>query len=132
VAASHPNEELIAELYEARKRKDRARIREIFAEDIAWHDPYPPPHGGDLVGVEAVLRDVFDKAGELTGGSTTLELVQTFATDDHVAALVNWSSEYRGKRMEGREIAVYRVRDGRVTEAWFYPANQEAAWEFFA
>ena len=128
----HPNEEVIAELYEARKRGDRHRIREILHEDIAWHDPYPPPHGGDLVGLEAVLRDVFDKAGELTGGTTTLELAQTLATGDHVAALVNWSSEYRGRRMDGRELAVYRVRDGRVTEAWFFPENQEAAWEFFA
>jgi ketosteroid isomerase-like protein len=129
---AHPNEELIAALYDARKRDDRDRIREILSEDIAWHDPYPPPHGGDLVDLEAVLRDVFDKAGELTGGSTTLDLVQTLGTDDHVAALVNWSSEYRGRRMDGRELAVYRIRDGRVTEGWFYPENQEAAWEFFA
>jgi ketosteroid isomerase-like protein len=129
---AHPNEELIAELYKVRKSGDRDRIRQILDEDIAWHDPYPPPHGGDLVGLDAVLRDVFDRADELTAGTATLDLVQTLATDDHVAALVNWSSEFRGRRMDGRELAVYRVRAGRVTEAWFFPENQEAAWEFFA
>jgi ketosteroid isomerase-like protein len=128
----HPNEKLVAELYEARKRGDRNRIRQILHEDIAWHDPYPPPHGGDLRGLDRVLEDIFDKAGELTGGSTTLELIDTVATDDHVAALINWSAELKGRRLDGRELAVYRVQDGRITEAWFYPEHQEAAWGFFS
>lgn len=132
VGMAHPNEELIASLYEARARGDRDRIRDIFANDIAWHDPYPPPHGGDLVGVDAVFEDIFDKAGQLTGGSSRFDLDRTIATDDHVAAVVSWSSEYRGRRWEGHELAVYRIVDGKVTEAWFYPENQEAAWEFFA
>jgi hypothetical protein len=58
----------------ARANNYRATVRKILHSDIAWHDPYPPPHGGDLKGAESALRNIFDKAGELTGSSTRLSL----------------------------------------------------------
>jgi len=128
----HPNVELIRNFYDARTRDDRDAVREILAEDIAWHDPYPPPHGGDLQGLEAVLREIFDKAGELTGGTTRLWLHDVLANDEHAVALVNWSSTFRGKTMQGREVAVYHVRDGKITEAWFYPEDKAASDQFFS
>ena len=69
--------------------------------------PYPPPHGGDLRGRDAVFRDVFDAAGELTGGTTRLWIEHVLATGRHVAALVGWSSTFRGRSMQ-------RPRAGRV------------------
>ena len=128
----HPNATLIRRFYDARARDDRKSVRDILAADVAWHDPYPPPHGGDLVGAEAVLRDVFDKAGELTGGTTRLRLGGVLADDDVAVALVYWSSTYRGRTLEGKEVAVYRIRGGKVVEAWFQPMDKAASDEFFA
>jgi ketosteroid isomerase-like protein len=48
----HPNAELIKAFYEARARGDRAAVLSMLDEAVAWHDPYPPPHGGDLLGAE--------------------------------------------------------------------------------
>ena len=127
----HPNVTLIRKFYDARAGNDRETIREILAQDVSWHDPYPPPHGGDLTGADAVLRDVFDKAGELTGGTTRLRLYGVLADDDMAVALVHWSSAYRGRVMEGKEAAVYRIRAGRIVEAWFHPADRAASDEFF-
>jgi ketosteroid isomerase-like protein len=127
----HSNAELIRRLYDARARADRATVRAILDPEVAWHDPYPPPHGGDLHGAEAVFRDVFDKAGDLTGGSTRLWLESVLATDRHAVALVGWSSTYRGRTMRSREIALYAIREGRVIEAWFYPEDPDGALEFF-
>ena len=79
---NHDAAAVIRAFYEARARGDRACVRELMAEDIAWHDPYPPPHGGDLHGRDAVLRDVFDAAGELTGGTTQLGIEEIIATAD--------------------------------------------------
>ncbi len=127
----HPHVELIRRFYTARAENDRDTLREILATDVAWHDPYPPPHGGDLVGIEAVFREIIDKAGELTGGSTRLWLHDVLANDQHAVALVNWSATYRGKTMEGREVAVYHVHNGQITEAWFYPEDKAASDAFF-
>jgi ketosteroid isomerase-like protein len=128
----HPNVTLVRKLYEARARDDRTAIRALLAEDIAWHDPYPPPHGGDLVGVDAVFRDVFEKAGELTGGTTRFLLQDVIADDDLAVALVYWSSSYRGRTMAGKEVAIYRIREGKIVEAWFHPADKAASDAFFA
>lgn len=128
----HPNAELLRKFYDARARDDRETIVAMLDEDVAWHDPYPPPHGGDLRGAEAVLSDIFDRAGKLTGGTTRMWLHDVLANDVHAVALVNWSSTYKGRTMEGREVAVYHVRDGKITEAWFYPEDKAASDEFFA
>jgi ketosteroid isomerase-like protein len=129
---THRNVALVRRLYEARACDDRAAIRQIVAEDVAWHDPYPPPHGGDLCGLVAVFRDVFDRAGELTGGATRLALVDVLANDDRAVAIVDWSAAYRGLSMQGRELAHYEIRDGKIVEAWFYPWDKAAADAFFA
>lgn len=104
----------------------------MLAEDVAWHDPYPPPHGGDLRGAEIVFKDIFDRAGELTKGTTRMWLHDVLANDAHAVALVNWSATYKGRTMEGREVAVYHVSDGKIKEAWFYPEDKSASDEFFA
>jgi ketosteroid isomerase-like protein len=128
----HPNAVLIRRFYDARARDDREAMREILDEDIAWHDPYPPPHGGDLRGAEAVFRDIFDRASELTAGTTRMSLHDVLANDAHAVALVNWSATHKGRTMKGREVAVYHVRAGKITEAWFYPEDKSASDEFFA
>ena len=128
----HPNVELIRRFYDARARGDRETLRAILDVDVAWHDPYPPPHGGDLRGAEAVFAEIFDRASELTEGTTCVRLSDVMATKAHAVALVNWSATHRGRTMEGREIAVYHVRDGKITEAWFYPEDKSASDEFFS
>ena len=127
----HPNCELIRRLYAARARDDRDAVRAILAEDVRWHDPYPPPHGGDLVGADAVIADVIERAGELTNGSTRLSPRSVIASDTHALALVDWSTTLEGRQMSGTEGAVYRIVDGRVLEAWFFPQDPAASDVFF-
>jgi len=124
--------ELIREFYAARERGDRNRLTELLADDVAWHDPYPPPHGGDLNGRDAVFADVFDAAGQLTGGSTKLWLESVVATQRHAAALIGWSSTLRGRTMSGRELAVFHVEQERIVEAWFHPEDPAAVLAFFS
>ncbi len=83
-------------------------------------------------GAEVVLGDIFDRTGQLTNGTTRMWLHDVLANDAHAVALVNWSATYKGRAMEGREVAVYHVRAGRITEAWFYPEDKSASDEFFS
>lgn len=127
----HTNAELIVAFYTARARGDRAEVLRMLKSDVAWHDPYAPPHGGDLLGAECVVAEIIEKAGALTGGSTRLWLEEIIATDRHVSAVVGWSSTYRGSTMQSRELAVFSIQGGAIAEAWFYPEAPEAALAFF-
>ena len=122
---------LIRAFYDARARGDRAAVRRMLAHDVRWHDPYPPPHGGDLVGADAVLNDIVDAASVITGGSTRLELHQVVADGVLAVALVRWSATLDGRTMSGQEAAVYKVVDERIVEAWFHPADPAASDAFF-
>lgn len=124
-------EAVVRSFYDARARGDRGLLERLLADEVRWHDPYPPPHGGDLVGRDAVLADIVDAAAVLTGGSTRLELHALIADGVLVAALVRWSATMDGRSMQGQEAAVYKVADGRIVEAWFHPADQSASDAFF-
>lgn len=128
----HPNARLIESFYEARGKGGRAAVLELLHPAVAWHDPYPPPHGGDLLGAEQVVSEIIEAAGVLTGGSTRLWLEAVIATDRHASAVVGWSSTYRERTMEGRELAVFRTEGGSIREAWFYPEQPETLIEFFS
>jgi uncharacterized protein len=130
--SGHPNSALVRRLYAARAADDRDEVRAILADDVRWHDPYPPPHGGDLVGAEAVIANVIERAGELTGGSTRLDMREVIASEIHALALVDWSATLRGERMSGTEAAVYRIEGARVVEAWFFPEDKAGSDAFFA
>jgi ketosteroid isomerase-like protein len=54
------------------------------------------------------------------------------ANDRHAVALVYWSSTLGGRTMQGREVAVYHVHEGKITEAWFYPEDKSASDAFFS
>ena len=58
--------------------------------------------------------------------------VDVLAKDVRAVAIVDWSATYRGRTMHGRELAHYEIRDGRITEAWFYPWDKAGSDAFFA
>jgi ketosteroid isomerase-like protein len=128
----HPSETLIRALYQARARGNLETVRAILAADIVWHEPGPDsPYTGRLRGADAVLS-MHAQAMVLTGGTFRLELHDVLANDDHAVALVNWSAERGGRRLAGREVAIYHVREGRVAEAWFHPDDPATVAAFWA
>jgi ketosteroid isomerase-like protein len=127
----HPHEQLVRRLYAARARGDLAEVRAILAPDVIWHEPGPGDYTGQLRGADAVLR-MHTRALELTGGTFRLELHDVLANDEHTVALVQWSARRGDRAPAGREVAVYHVRDGRVTEAWFHPDDAAVVDAFWA
>jgi ketosteroid isomerase-like protein len=119
--------DLVRAFYDARVRGDRVALRQMLADEVRWHDPYPPPHGGDLVGADTVLAEIVDAAGVLTQGSTRLVPHQVITDGTLAVALVRWSATMQDRTMEGLEAAVYKVIEGRIVEAWFHPADQSAS-----
>lgn len=121
----HPNVALVRTLYEARARGDLEAVRPILAEDIVWHEPdVGSEHTGDLLGPDAVLA-MMREAQELTGGTFSLTPREVVANGEHAVAMIDWAAERGGERLEGKEVAVYRIRGDKVVEASFHQDDVE-------
>jgi ketosteroid isomerase-like protein len=117
---NHDNARLVRELYEARGRGDLEAVRSMLADDVVWYEPdVGGEHDGDHRGPEEVLGMMRD-ASERTGGTFRLVAREVVANGEHAVAMVDWSAERGGERLEGKEAAVYRVRGGKVVEASFH------------
>ena len=63
---------------------------------------------------------LLEKLVQVTEGTFKLEPEAFFNLQEHSAVTVRWSAERQGPRSEGREIAVYRVQDGKIAEVRFF------------
>jgi uncharacterized protein len=112
-------ERLIRAFYAARARRDWAAVRELLAADVIWHEAGDQDYSGDHCGndeVTALLRRLV----EVTEGSFALEPLDLIATAEHVAINVRWSAERSGTRVEGNDLAVYRIAGEKIAAAWFF------------
>jgi uncharacterized protein len=107
-------EHLIRAFYAARARRDWAAVRDSLAADVVWHEPREEYRGRDRV---AGLLEQFVR---VTDGSFMLEPSDCVTTDDHVATNVRWSARRGDTQVDGNDLAVYRVADGAIAEAWFF------------
>ena len=120
------NANIVRHVYSARAAGDFTALARLLAEDIVWHEPGGFDYSGDHVGREAVLA-LLRRLTEATAGSFTLHPRNFLTTREYAATTVHWSAEREGKRAEGDEIAVYRLRGGQIAEAWFFPEISDAA-----
>jgi uncharacterized protein len=60
-------ERAIRELYDARARRDWDAVRELFADEIVWHEPGEEDHSGDYRGREEVIA-LLEKLVAVTEG----------------------------------------------------------------
>ena len=127
----HPNEGLIRKAYDAFGRGDLETVGKLFADDIVFHVPGRSALSGDYVGKEQTFG-VFGRLAEITGNTFRTEVYDILASDQHAVALQQWTAEREGKRpLNDRHVAVFRIRDGKVTEIWHHAADLYAHDEFF-
>ncbi len=114
------NERVVRELYDARARRDWDAVRALLGDEVVWHEPGDEDYSGDHRGREAVVG-LLEKLVAVTGGTFVLAPEAFLSSAEHSAVLVRWWAEREGRRSEGNEIGVYRLRDGQIVEAWFHP-----------
>jgi ketosteroid isomerase-like protein len=127
-------ERIVRDFYAARKRRDWDAVRALLTPDVIWResdgnlDYSGAHHGRDTVA--ALLA----KFVEITGGTFALEPRELICTAEHVAANVRWRAERSGTHVEGNDLAVYRIRNGQIAGAWFFPDgfDPEALAEVFS
>ena len=117
---------LIRAFYDARREASRSGdlglLTPFLAADVRWSEPDVGDYMGLLEGSEAVIG-MIGRALRATDGSFELAVSRTIETGSHVAGLIAWSATKDGRQIEGREMAVFEVRDDSIAAAWFYPEN---------
>jgi ketosteroid isomerase-like protein len=126
-------ERAIRELYDARARRDWDAVRSLLADEVGWHEPGEEDHSGNFRGREDVVA-LLEKLVIVTEGTFQLEPEAFLNLEEHSAVLVRWWAERQGRQSDGHEIAVYRLRDGKIAQVWFYnePSEPEAFSRVFA
>lgn len=82
-------------------------------------------------GPDAVLA-MISRATELAVGTFRLHPREVVANGEHAVELVEWSATQGASKLEGREVAVYRIREGGIVEASFHqddPDLDRRFWE---
>ena len=116
-----PKERVVRDFYAARAARDWATVRGLLADDVVWHELGPQQdYSGDHRGGEAVAGLIADLVAQ-TGGTFSLEPLDAAVTAEHVAMSVRWHAERGAARVDGFDLAVYRLAGGRIAEAWFFP-----------
>jgi ketosteroid isomerase-like protein len=129
---AHPNEDLIRKAYDAFSSGDRDTIEELFADNIAFHVSGRNLLSGDYVGKDQVFG-VFDRLAEITEKSFRTELHDILATNEHAVALQRWTAQREGKAsLEDRNVSVFHIQGGKITEVWHHAGDQYAQDEFFS
>jgi uncharacterized protein len=117
---SDENERVVRDLYAARARRDWAAVGDLLAEDVTWYESGDEDYSGSHRSRETVVA-LLGRLDAVTGGTFRLEPAEFVVTAEHVATNVRWSAERDGRRVEGYDLAVYRIAAGRIAAAWFFP-----------
>ncbi len=115
---AHPNEDLVRRGFEAYARGDlTAQLADLMSPDVVWHIPGRGPLAGNHAGLDAVAAH-FARTARLSGGTHRVEIQDMLANDDHVVVLHSARAERGDKKLDLNVVHLFRVRDGKVTEAW--------------
>ena len=129
--SEHPNAIAVRRGYEAFASYDLEGIRDLFTDDAVFHIGGRNPLTGTYTGKDAVLGFLADLVSR-SGGTFKSELHDVLANDEHVVALTHDTAQREGRSLDENLVAVYHVRDGRVSEGWFHPSDPYTDDEFWA
>lgn len=118
--------------YAAFDNGDLDTIRELLDPNIVWHVSGRSRFARDYHGIDDVFGNFFAPIMTETGGTLKNEVHDILASDDHVVVLFTQRAERQGKKIEVRFVNVEHVRDGRVTESWFFTDDAYSLDDFYS
>lgn len=113
-------------LQDAFDRGDMARLDDLIADDVVWHEigRAEPRHGK-----EALRASGPGGAADYTITGTTHDVL---ASSDHAIALVEATATRAGKTFTYRTAEIYHIHDGKIAERWAFSDDTAAIAAFFA
>ena len=112
-------ERLIRDFYAARDRRDWEAVGSMLAPEVVWRESGEEDYSGDHRGRETVVA-LLARLVDVTGGTFRLSPEGFLTTAEHVATHARWSAERDGTRVEGNDLAVFRIAGGLIASATFF------------
>lgn len=127
---AHRNEEILRKGYAAFTSGDLDTIRALFADDIIWNVPGRNALSGTFKGKDEVFG-WFAKLLTSSEGTFKAEVHDVLANDEHGVVIVSVTAQRGTGSLSVRGVDTYHMRDGKVTEGWFFNDDQYAEDEFW-
>ncbi len=124
--SEHPTVALLHAMTEALNRGDMQVMSDALADDVVWHEiGNPEPVRG-----KATLAARWS-AMDGSGGTFSVEVHDTLASDEHAVQLVTATVSMGGPSFSYRTAEIYHLRDGKITERWAFSDDTAAITAFF-
>ena len=110
----------LREGFDAFKRQDMAKMSEIIAADVKWHEQPGWKLGGDYNGRDDVFNRLFASVPQYWD-EFGFEIHDVLSNGEHTVALANWrgKSKLTGKTYEDHVVLTAHIDDqGVVRESW--------------
>lgn len=126
---------IIQDLYASLSKGDTAHVKELLQDDqvrlnvSGSHHPLAHEHTG--------TEDVASYFASVQGlvGAVTIESESLAASGDQVFALIHVQgsrTDTPGRTLDVREVQVFTVTDGKITQITNYAGDQQAKHDYFA
>jgi hypothetical protein len=106
------------------------RAFDAIDEHIVWHNGGRSRFSHDANGIDETLG-FFMELVQASEGTFHLDIHDIVANDDHAVALVTSHQEVGGVKYEDLGSHVVHMKDGKVTESWFFAWNPYQQDELF-
>ena len=126
----HPHIGVIEAGFAAFAAGDMPALGELFTDDITWHNGGRNRFSGDYAG----KGEVFNYFGAFVSDMDFFEqnLHSVLADDDHGVAQVIGTARRGDEVLDFKNVLVFHLRDGKVSEAWVIPTDPYAGDAFWA
>ena len=125
------NAERIRNGYRAFNEADLPALVDLFAEEVVWHFPGHCKFSGDHIGRDATLTMLGGMA-ESSNGTYRAELHDVTASEDHAMGWATDLGEREGRSLSVSAVVVFRMKDGKVVEAWHHFQDVRQVEDFWA
>jgi hypothetical protein len=122
--SEHPNVATTRAGIEAFVKGDVATFSAMIADDVIWHAPGNNPYAGTFTGKEETMARMGRVAQD--GVVISFDIHDVVGNDEHVVSMVDATVTKGSNSCHGRQVQVFHVRDGQMTEVWGYNEDQAA------
>jgi ketosteroid isomerase-like protein len=115
---THPNRDLVLNLFAAFERADLETVQASLADDAVWH--FPGRRGalaGSHRGWDAILAFLL-KVPTITNGTFQAEIIDVVANDQHAVVLFRGHAKRGSKELDNPTSLRIRIENSRITELW--------------
>jgi hypothetical protein len=112
-------EEVLKRWFDAFERDDMDMARTLWANEAVLHAKSPPEIAGEVRGFDEFLA-WYGKKQAVTGTGFQFVVHDLVGSDVHAVALIRMQGEQGGMVRRWKQIAVYHVDGGQITEMWLH------------